>query len=182
MNLIVSHLCMSPGLAFITFPHLPKGHTRLVCRTLSGHFGNTIGGWRYSFAFRKRSFLTVAGPRRILTCFHLSFGQFRHLSRLRLARRSQTSYVLFTALVYHCAMRFGKENFRTIDSHRLYSGLREYWFVNPFFALTPLLEEADCVFEDWLITIAHSQPRAALRFNLREPSLALLSAPFSTTK
>lgn len=182
VNLIVSHLCMSPGLAFITFPHLPKGHTRLVCRTLSGHFGNTIGDWRYSFAFRKRSFLTVAGPRRILTCFHLSFGQFRHLSRLRLAQRSQTSYVLFTALVYHCAMRFGKENFRTIDSHRLYSGLREYWFVNPFFALTPLLEEADCVFEDWLITIAHSQPRAALRFNLREPSLALLSAPFSTIK
>ena len=79
-------------------------------------------------------------------------------------------------------MRFGKENFRTIDSHRLYSGLREYWFVNPFVALTPLLEEADCVFEDWLITIAHSQPRAAFRFNLCEPSLALLSAPFSTTK
>ena len=79
-------------------------------------------------------------------------------------------------------MRFGKENFRTIDSHRLYSGLREYRFVNPFFALAPLLEKAGCVFEDWLITIAHSQPRAAFRFNLREPSLALLSAPFSTTK
>ena len=123
VNLIVSHLCMSPGLAFITFPHLPKGHTRLVCRTLSGHFGNTIGDWRYSFAFRKRSFLTVAGPRRILTCFHLSLGQFHGLCRLWLVRRTQMLYVLFTVSVYHRATRFGKENFREPASLRFREAL-----------------------------------------------------------
>ena len=54
---------------------------------------------------KKRSSLTVAGPCRNLTCFHLSFGKFRRLFRLRLSRRTQTFYVLFPDVKYNTAPR-----------------------------------------------------------------------------
>ena len=124
VNRIVFHLCMSPDLAFITFSCLPKGHIRLVCRALSG-FGEISRILRagYSLILKKRSFLTVAGPRRILTCFHLSLGQFHGLCRLWLVRRTQMVYVLFTVSVYHRATRFGKENFREPASLRFREAL-----------------------------------------------------------
>jgi len=44
-----------------------------------------------------------------------------------------------------------------------------------------LLEEADCVLADWLITIARKQQRPASRFDLREPFLALFSMPMNVS-